>query len=63
MHQVFEDELHQYFGIPDEYGVVVTIPIGWPKGKFGPVTRIPAEDLTFIDRWGDLINPTLADPL
>ena len=63
MHQVFEDELHQYFGIPDEYGVVVTIPIGWPMGKFGPVTRIPAEDLTFIDRWGDLINPTLADPL
>ena len=63
MHQVFEDELHQYFGIPDEYGVVVTIPIGWPMGKFGPVTRIPAEDLTFIDRWGDLINPPLADPL
>jgi len=63
MHQVFEDELHQYFGIPDEFGVVVTIPIGWPMGKFGPMTRIPAEDLTFIDRWGDLINPTLADPL
>tara|TARA_B100000945_G_scaffold99188_1_gene77755 strand:- start:1037 stop:1705 length:669 start_codon:yes stop_codon:yes gene_type:complete len=63
MHQVFEDELHQYFGIPDEFGVVVTIPIGWPMGKFGPITRIPAEDLTFIDRWGDLINPTLADPL
>ena len=63
MHQVFEDELHQYFGIPDEFGVVVTIPIGWPMGKFGPMTRIPAEDLTFINRWGDLINPTLADPL
>ena len=63
MQQVFEDELHQYFGIPDEFGVVVTMPIGWPMGKFGPITRIPAEDLTFIDRWGDLINPTLADPL
>ena len=63
MHQVFEDELHQYLNIPDEYGVVVTIPIGWPMGQFGPVTRIPAEDLTFIDRWGDLIDPNLSDPL
>ena len=53
MHQVFEDELHEYFGIPAEYGVVVTIPIGYPIGKFGPVKRIPAEEKTFFDRWGN----------
>ena len=52
MHQVFEDELHAYFGIPESFGVVVTIPIGWAAGRFGPVTRIPAEQKTFIDRWG-----------
>lgn len=51
MHQVFEDELHAYFDIPTEYGVIVTMPIGWPLGKFGPVTRIPAEELTHYDRW------------
>jgi nitroreductase len=51
MHQVFEEELHAYFGIPEEYGVVVTIPIGWPMGKFGPVTRTPAEDVTHYDAW------------
>lgn len=51
MHQVFEEELHAYFGIPEDYGVVVTIPIGWPMGKFGPVTRIPAEELTHLDHW------------
>ena len=51
MHQVFEDELHEYFGIPTEYGVVVTLPIGWPMGKFGPVTRIPAEEHTHYDAW------------
>ncbi|MBT4160941.1 MAG: nitroreductase family protein, partial [Gammaproteobacteria bacterium] len=39
MHQVFEDELHAYFEIPETYGVVVTIPIGWPLGNFGSVTR------------------------
>ena len=51
MHQVFEDELHEYFQIPQTYGVVVAMPIGYPLGKFGPVTRIPAEQKTFIDRW------------
>lgn len=51
MHQVFEEELHAYFEIPKDYGVVVTIPIGYPIGKFGPVTRTPAQEITFIDKW------------
>ncbi len=53
MHQVFEDELHAYFGIPTDYGVVVTMPIGWPRGKFGPVTRQPARECTYRDAWGE----------
>ena len=52
MHQVFEDELHKRFSIPEEYGVVVTMPIGYPLGKFGPVSRNPARDVTYYDGWG-----------
>jgi len=52
MHQLFEDELHERFGIPEEYGVVSLIPIGFPQGKFGPITRRPAEEMTHFDRWG-----------
>lgn len=52
MHQVFEDELHEHFEIPDEFGVVVTMPIGYPMGRFGPVSRKPAEEVTYFDRWG-----------
>ena len=51
MHQVFEEELMQRFGIPVEYGVVVTIPIGYPLGRFGPVRRRPAEEVTHFDHW------------
>lgn len=58
MHQVFEDELHAYFGIPEEYGVVVTIPIGWPIGNFGTVTRKPARASTYLDAWGADLPPT-----
>ncbi len=53
MHQMFEDELHERFDIPEEYGVVATIPIGFPQGKFGPVTRRPAEETTYFDQWGN----------
>lgn len=53
MHQVFEDELMAKFDIPEEYGVVVTIPIGWPMGKFGPVRRKPAKDKTYFEHWGN----------
>jgi nitroreductase len=53
MHQVFESELHAHFEIPDAYGVVVAIPIGFPMGRFGPVTRRPAAEVTYFDRWGN----------
>lgn len=53
MHQVFEEELHAHFEIPEEYGVVVTMPIGWPMGNLGPVRRKPATSVTYFDRWGE----------
>lgn len=53
MHQVFEDEMHARFAIPDEYGVVVAIPIGYPIGRFGPVSRKPASEVTYFDAWGN----------
>lgn len=52
MHQFFEAELHAEFAIPADYGVVVMIPIGYPEGRFGPVTRLPVEQVTHQDRWG-----------
>ena len=56
MHQVFEEELMERFQIPVEYGVVVTMPIGYPMGRFGPVSRRPAEEVTYHGRWGNT-NP------
>jgi len=53
MHQMFEDELHAHFDIPADYSVVVSLPIGYPLGKFGPVTRTPAAEVTYFDAWGN----------
>jgi len=46
MHQMFEPEIHEFFGIPQDYGVVAVIPVGFPQGRFGSVTREPAETKT-----------------
>ena len=61
MHQMFEEQMHEHFGIPRDYGVVAVIPIGFPKGKFGPVAREPAESKTHFNRWGQS-KPGLAEP-
>lgn len=53
MHQVFEDKLHVYGSIPDEYGVVVAIPIGYPMGRLRPVPRRPESEVTYFEPWGN----------
>lgn len=55
MHQMFEAELCEQLGIPDSYGIVAVLPIGYPEGNFGPLTRRPSAELTFLDRWDNLV--------
>lgn len=53
MHQVFEDELIEMLGIPDSHGIVAVIPIGYPEGRFGPLTRKPSREISYFDEWGN----------
>ncbi len=52
MQQVFEEELIEHLGIPETHGIVAVLPIGYPEGNFGPLTRKPSSEITFHDRWG-----------
>ena len=52
LHQMFEAELCEHFGIPDTHGVAALIPIGYPLGRFGPVRRRPVREITHLDHWG-----------
>jgi len=52
IHHMFESELAHYLGVPGEVSLVALLPIGFPKGRFGPVTRKPGKELTHFDRWG-----------
>ena len=53
VHQMFEAELLAHVAVPDTYGVVAAIPIGYPLGNFGPVRRRPIGTVTHFDRWGE----------
>ncbi len=58
MHQVFEAELCEHLAIPDSHGIVAVLPVGYPKGNFGPVGRRPSAEITFAGRWGRAIDYT-----
>ena len=38
-------------GLPDLVEPFAIIPVGWPMGNFGPVTRHPLEQIVHYDRW------------
>jgi nitroreductase len=51
-HCFFEEELKQKLGVPANMEISALLPLGFPKGKFGPTQRKAAEEVMFWDRWG-----------
>ena len=50
-HTLFEHEVKAVLGIPRHVHTYAIIPIGYPKGNFGPVKRRPADEAIHWDRW------------
>lgn len=51
IHCIFEEELKQKFNIPADMEVSALIPMGYPQGNFGPVSRASVEDVIHWDDW------------
>jgi nitroreductase len=47
-----DSEVRELLAIPAHVETTVMIPMGYPRGKFGPVVRRPAVEVTHFDRWG-----------
>lgn len=50
-HLMLEHEWKKELGIPREVDTFAVIPIGWPLGRFGPVTRRPANEVIHAEQW------------
>lgn len=47
------ERVKEILNLPDTVEPVCLIPVGYPLGNFGPVTRLPVEQTMYWDRWGD----------
>lgn len=53
LHPSTDADVKTLFGMPDGTKVIYCIPVGYPRGKFGSVTRKPLSEVVSLDRWGD----------
>ena len=51
LHPTVMDRFYAMFGIPDDVGFHFCVPLGYPRGNFGPNVRKPTSETTFLDRW------------
>lgn len=47
-----EPAVRERFGIPENFEIGATIPLGYPVGRYGPLTRNPVVPTMFRDRFG-----------
>ena len=52
MHRGREAQVKELLGIPEEVETAALIPLGWPKGRFGPTDRRPVDQVAYWDKWG-----------
>lgn len=50
-HLFLEDDFKRVLGLPRHITPFALIPVGYPVGRFGPVNRVPATEVTHWERW------------
>jgi len=48
-----EPEMRKVLSLPDEWAVHAVVPLGYPKGRHGPLRRAPITEMVHRDRWGN----------
>ena len=52
LHAQVLTRVYDLLDIPSEMDFHLCIPLGYPRGKFGPTQRRPASEVTYLNRWG-----------
>jgi nitroreductase len=51
LHPQVMERVYALLGIPAEVEFHLCIPLGYPRGHFGPTQRLPTAQTTFLNRW------------
>lgn len=51
LHKLHDDEVKELLGVPANAETIALIPIGYPRGKYGPAARKPLEEVVYSERW------------
>lgn len=46
-------KVKRLLGLPGHVSPLAVVPVGWPRGRYGPTTRKPVGEVTHLDRWGN----------
>ena len=52
-----ESEVKAVLSIPDDVQTFAMMPIGYPRGKFGPLARRPVREVAHVDQWSRMWPP------
>lgn len=52
LHPEVMERVYAMFDIPAEVEFHGCIPLGYPRGRFGPTKRFPSSETTSWERWG-----------
>ena len=53
LHPQVEERVHALFRIPETAQIVYCLPLGYPRGRFGPTQRKPLSEVCSWDLWGN----------
>jgi nitroreductase len=51
LHPTVMERVNALLGVPGEVEFHLCVPLGYPRGKFGPTQRRPTSETTFLNRW------------
>jgi nitroreductase len=55
LHPQVLDRVYDLLGIPASAEFHLCIPVGYPRGRFGPTQRRPTAETTYLNRWGGAV--------
>jgi nitroreductase len=56
LHAEVMDRFKALFNVPEDAQFHFCIPLGYPKGNFGPTTRKPAAEVSYENSWGNPVS-------